>query len=635
MPQTPKPRLLTLMIVLAMVISAGTLLGSPNANSQESDIGEAKAPANFSRLNVKPGSLGFKKLTFPAGPSSETRSFVITNEGRGTTALDVTVNNPTGNGAASFQIISGGGFLAPLLPGAQATVTVLFSPVQDKGSSALIEVTSDATKGAQSHNVHLSGNAKGPIPSPSPTLAPTATATATPTPTATASPSATASPGPVSTDKNSANAPGIAISGSRVTVYVPLGSDDNNTHGAMRVVVEDSASPLPTPALLATDRSNSCTPSTSGEVICSGQGGSVDLIPAGGGAPVILPLSAGAVPDINYTNGDCMACGAMVDDVLNLGIVSSGLGFVPINLVNGTVGSPIAVNQGSADPNTVPGMDFGYDMANHRILSANYQVTDAQFNQSHPHFEIIDISNPASPVIYELANDQAFFLSNGRTCGAASTDNDKLPDTTALDTSTNIAYVTFHTPSDCFNAPPDDIAMFDLSQAVFTLGTAGNPNTWTTPLTAIQSITGTGLNGIDPISVEAVHHLALVSAGDNNFGVLQLPSASGSGASLTIPDWVNAQMPNDPNNVSWAGWHQPDGLATYVSPNTGKVMGVLMNNPMTNGVFTGSTFLAIVDMDDLLNPAVTSRDPSPGNGHKVDGSVNLVTSGIVRFVKVQ
>ena len=94
-------------------------------------------------------------------------------------------------------------------------------------------------------------------------------------------------------------------------------------------------------------------------------------------------------------------------------------------------------------------------------------------------------------------------------------------------------------------------------------------------------------------------------------------------------------MPNDPNNVAWAGWHQPNGLATYVSPNTGKVMGILMNNPQLNGLFTGSSYLAIVNMDDLLNPALIARDPSPSNGHKADGSVDLVGSGIVRFVKVQ
>jgi hypothetical protein len=623
------------LLSLAAVVSASAF--GPHPSSQEAGLEVANAAPSFSRLAVKPGSLSFGKLTFPAGSASETGSFTISNTGVAT-SLTLNIGNPTGAGAAAFTILSASpSFLAP---GGSTTVTVKFQPVKDGASAANILVSTDATRGPKTHSVHLAGSAKGPIPSPTATA--TATATSTATATATGSPTATPTPGPPgTTDKNSANAPGVIINGTTVTVYVPLGSDDNNTQGAVQVVVESTASALPTPSLLATDRVNSCTPAQSGEVVCSGQGGTVDLIPFGGGVPTILPLNAGTVPTIEYATGDCMGCGALIDESLSLAIVSSGLGFVPVDLIHSTVGNPIVVNNPPADPNEVPGMDFGYDMLNHLILSANYQVTDVlTFGASHPHFQIINISTPSSPVIYELANDQTFFINNGRTCTGTNgtTANDKLPDTTALDTSTDIAYVTFHTPSDCFNTPPNDIAMFDLSQATFTLGTAGSANTWTTPSTAIQSITGTGLNGIDPISVDSFHHLALVSAGDNNFGVLQLPSASGAGNPLTsssIPDWVNALMPNDPNGVAWAGWHEPDGLATYVSPNTGKVMGVLMNNPGTVGAYTGSTYLAIVDMDDLLNPAVTMRDPSPGNGNKVDSSVNLLTSGLVRFVKVQ
>ncbi len=610
----PRKPHLPVVFLLTLALSVGALAFGRDARSQESDSAAAKRVVNYSALAVKRPNLSFKRLTFPAGPASETESFTIENSGKGTTNLDVTVGPVTGRDAGAFTILSGGGTLAPLAPEASATVTVQFQPLKDGASIGEIEITSDATRGAKAHIVHLGGTAKGPIPSVSPT------------------PTATPTPGPVATDKNSANAPGIIVTGNTVTAYIPLGSDDNNTHGAVQVVVESNASPLPTPSIIATDRVNSCTPSTTGEVICSGQGGTVDLIPAGGGAPIIDPLSAGTIPNVNYAVGDCMGCGAMVDDLLNpsLAIISSAIGFIPVDLSTGAVGNPIPTNGTNADEQV--GEVFGYDMVHHLILSANYTVDPTNnFAQTPPHFQIINISNPASPVIYELANDQTVFINNGRTCTNGD-HNDKLPDVTAYDPSTQIAYVTFHTPSDCFNAPPDDIAMFDLSQATFT---AGSPNTWTTPSIVIQAISGTGLNGIDPIAVEPVHHLALVAAGDNNFGVLQLPSASGSGTTLSIPDWVNADMPNDPSGAAWAGWHQPAGLATYVSPNTGKVMGVMMNNPKLNGEPTGSTYLAIVDMDDLLNPAVTMRDPSPGNGHKVDSSVNLLTSGLVRFVQVQ
>jgi hypothetical protein len=468
---------------------------------------------------------------------------------------------------------------------------------------------------------------------PTPTAAATGTMTRTPTPTATATatstqtPTATPTAGLGITDKNSANAPGVIINGDTVTVYVPEGSDDNSTTGTMQVVVESASNPLPTPTLIATDRVNSCTPTQSGEVVCSGQAGTVDLVPSGGGSPNILQLSNSTIPSINYANGVCLACGAMVDESLNLGIISSGLGFIPVDLIHSTVGTPINVAI-APDLNQVPGMDFGYDKANHLILSANYQILNTStFTSSTPRFQIINISNPANPLIYRFTEAMTFFVGNGRMCGPGdNTDSDLWPDTTALDTVTKVAYVSFHTKPTCFDAPPNDIAMFDMSQATFD----NVNNVWDTPSKTIQSITGTGLNGIDPISVESTNHLALVSAGDNNFGVLALPVKSGPGVTLAISDWANALMPNDPDGVAWAGWHEPNGLTTYVSPNTGKVMGVLMNNPMTSGNFSGSTYLALIDMNGLLK---ATRDPI--NAHKVDSTVNLQGSGLLTFVKIK
>ena len=281
MPQPGEPRILSAFVLLTLAISVGAFAIATDARSQQSDIGAAKKSPSFSHLAVRPSAMGFKKLVFPFGQASETGSFTISNIGKGTTSLTATVGNPTGPGAAAFKILSGAGTLPSLAPGTSAIVTVEFQPVKDGSFAANIEVATDATKGPKNHSVHLEGSAKGSIPSP--TASATATATATPT--------AAPTPAPVSTDKNSANAPGVIISGTTVTVTVPLGSDDNDTHGAMQVVVEAAASPLPSPSLIATDRVNSCTPSSSREVVCSGQGGSADLIPAGGGAPTILPLS--------------------------------------------------------------------------------------------------------------------------------------------------------------------------------------------------------------------------------------------------------------------------------------------------------------------------------------------------------
>jgi hypothetical protein len=639
-------RILFASFVLTLVSVAGVFAFGSSARSQTVEP-EARPTPVFGRLSVSPANLTFALLNYDSKkgrPASESRTFTIENTGRGNNALMVTVGTIMGTGASSFSISRPAGPYN-LLPGKAAarSFMVTFTPISDGRVTAQIMISSsDASgqRGVTSRIVNLIGNARGPIPTPSitstptPTPTPLMTTTPTPTPTPTGSvsptmtPTASPTPGP-GVDRNSANAPGIQISGQKVVVTVPQGSDDNNTQFSYQVQVE-GPSPMPSPTLMTTDRVNSCAPTASGQVVCSGQGGTVDLIPAGTATPPdILQISFSTIPAIEYANGDCQACGAMVDDSLGLAIVSSGLGYDLLNLSNNTFASPIALAT-TNNSMEVPGLNFGYDKIHHLILSANYQVTSLMtFAQSNPDFQIINISNPASPVVYSFAQAQPsgkFFNANGRFCGPdpqSQTPSDSLPETTAIDTSTNIAYVTFHTKSDCFNDPPDDIAIFDMSQATF-----NNTNgTWNTTNTLIQSITGTGLNGIDPIAVDSTTHLALVSAGDNNFGVLVLPTST---ASLAITDWVNALMPKDPSSMPWAGWHSPGGLATYISPNTGKVMGVLMNNPSASGVYYGSTYLALIDMEGLLN---ATRDPT--NAHKVDGSVNLTSSGLVTFVEVK
>jgi hypothetical protein len=313
----------------------------------------------------------------------------------------------------------------------------------------------------------------------------------------------------------------------------------------------------------------------------------------------------------------------MVDDMLNLGIIATGNGFFTLNLANNALSPVIPTNSTNADE--AVGVNFGYDMANKRILSANYTVNPAQnFASSPPHFQIINISNPASPQTYELTSDQAFFMQGSHVCGTTNFPSDIFPETSAIDTVTNIVYVTFHTPSACFSSPPNDIALFDMNQSAF--NEIGNTNIWDSAGKTIQTLTGIGnLNGIDPISIESANHLALVGGSSPPFGVLQLPATSGTGIPA-ITDWVVASMPNDPSGAAWNGWEEPNGLATYVSPNTLKPMGVMMNS----GTGAGPTYLAIVDLNALL---LVQRDMN--NNHVVAGTPNLQTLGIVSFVKVQ
>src|SRR5579862_9504233 len=296
-----RPRLLSMAVFAGLFsVFAGLAYGT-YANSQNVEP-DAKATPNFSRMTIKPAAVAFPALIFPRSAStSETKTFSIENTGRGTTDLTVNVGGPTGKGAAAFTILSGEGALPAIPPGQSATVTVQFKPLADGASIADVLVTAEGggVRGPTSRNVRLSGVARGPIPTPGGSATATATATATSratatatatsraTATATASPSATATPGTQATNKNSSNAPGVIINGKTVTAYIPQGSDDNSTTGIEQVVIEAAASPLASPVAIASDRVNSCTPAKTGEVVCSGQGGTVDLIPAAGGTPTI------------------------------------------------------------------------------------------------------------------------------------------------------------------------------------------------------------------------------------------------------------------------------------------------------------------------------------------------------------
>jgi hypothetical protein len=141
----------------------------------------ANAQATVSKLEVSINSLDFNKIDLSSSTVTETKSFTLKDGGG--TALSVTVAQPVGS--LFFSITSGQG--ATLIqPHGTLTVTVEFAPTsKGKSFSASIAISSDATKGAASAKVKLTGSAKGSLPG-------TPTATATPTATPTASPTGTA-----------------------------------------------------------------------------------------------------------------------------------------------------------------------------------------------------------------------------------------------------------------------------------------------------------------------------------------------------------------------------------------------------------------------------------------------------------
>lgn len=187
-------------------------------------------------------------------------------------------------------------------------------------------------------------------------------------------------------DRTSSNAPGLSISGTNVSALVPFGSDDSDPVDAAKVPIESASGTLAAPTIITSDRVNACATFLSTSVsICSGQAGTVDFLASGAISANVVSDGVSANPN-EYTGGDCAGCGIAADDFLATGILASNGGFQLVNPANNSIGAPIA---GNNEP--VP-VDFGYDPVGHRILSANYVVTDSStFASSPPHFEIFNL----------------------------------------------------------------------------------------------------------------------------------------------------------------------------------------------------------------------------------------------------
>jgi len=236
------------LLALALIVCvAGVWTQTAVAQAQTEVQARAKTP--FSKLEVRPARLKFKAIDLTTGPTSDTRQFTVSD--RGTKALSVTVNAPTGGTA--FEINPQGTQI--IQPGAESTVSVTFQPTQAaKKILGAVSITSDASKGRSSATVKLAGSAKGvlsPTPTPTATSTPTATPTPTPTPTATstATPTQTATATPTATatavllkghaDGGSASLTD-PISGATVTIYSTGSGGYATGQAALGTAVTDS-----------------------------------------------------------------------------------------------------------------------------------------------------------------------------------------------------------------------------------------------------------------------------------------------------------------------------------------------------------------------------------------------------------
>lgn len=168
----------------ASFIALVTVLFAASAYAQNS-VGNA----TVSQLSVSKSSLAFNRIDLSSNNPTQTKSFTIKDGGG--LALSVTVAPPAGS--PFFKITSGQGTTL-IQPHGVATVKVQFAPAnKGNGFSASIAISSDATAGARSAKVKLTGSAKGSMPAtPTASSTPTASATRTATATATITRTATA-----------------------------------------------------------------------------------------------------------------------------------------------------------------------------------------------------------------------------------------------------------------------------------------------------------------------------------------------------------------------------------------------------------------------------------------------------------
>ncbi len=115
-------------------------------------------------------------------------------------------------------------------------------------------------------------------------------------------------------------------------------------------------------------------------------------------------------------------------------------------------------------------------------------------------------------------------------------------------------------------------------------------------------------------------HLGVVTGefGGNQFGVIQLPATSGTGAPSLV-NWVQATIPNTPDsptNLPWSEGDDPHDLATYVSPTTGRAYAILDDDVNQDGT---RTWIAVVDLQRVIDAAA--------GGHTVSSLVTCQGAG--------
>ncbi len=433
-----------------------------------------------------------------------------------------------------------------------------------------------------------------------------------------------------------------------VIAYTPVGSweqTDPATNLGVRWVPLESASGAlqgaadvtPNAGVIPFGVVNTCSAdsSGSGNVVCTGNDPTIYLI-NGQHTVGTVNNSAQATGFEGFSGGECMNCNVAVDPLTHKAYVSVG------QSSNQAAIMPLDINRAFANP------------ADPTALGALIQL-----NQSASSEQIVtDVTRDA----VLSANENGFVQFIDATTGTVyNYDLGPLPglvdeelDSTSEDCSTGIAvapveFGAFH-----------QMVLLDLTQAAFDR-TSGQWGTGKCTLdnapcatdancanhcdtahgqcilgahacvtdadcpvvsTCANPFSGVGLAAFPELNSDfGVFGGAAITADGSHLGILstefggsqlitfKLPTVAGG--TPVLADYVVSTMPNNPDGSAWVMGYDPHTIGAYTSPNTGRQFGVLQNN-----VSTGSRYLAIIDLDLLLNH--TTRD----------GGANLINNPI-------
>jgi hypothetical protein len=372
---------------------------------------------------------------------------------------------------------------------------------------------------------------------------------------------------------------GVLVQGSIVTAYVPLGSWGFGNTGVQVVPIEP---PGPFTNIMTASIVNSCSSNSStGETVCVANNTDVYLIT---GTTLNTTLTSGANAFTGFSGGSCMNCGVTINAVTNTAVIA--MGFTPspstsalqfLNLGTNIFAAPFpAVHEVSED--------ILWDPSRNLILSPS------EFSG------VYDLFNTSSATPVEFGNSVGGIL-----------------DSACEDCLTGIALST--------NEGTNTLFLADLTQATFVAGT------WTSGagqgFQTFPEFSGFSA-GTSGIAVAPGSHLGIVSGefGGNQFGVIQLPSTAGGTPPLVV-DYAAATLPNDPNGFPRSMGCDPHTLTAYVSPTTGKAIGLMTDYAPT---FCGTpAFIAVIDLQGLLNA------PRISGTH----TVSVIPAGVVTYVQVQ